>query len=132
MEVQNKIHLERTFVKSITFEFKKEIQEGELNTSLEIKTNFLFNDEIDKEYIILFTGNFENELFTLNIIFGAVFGTSETIDEDFKESDFVKINSPAIAFPFLRSFISNLTLNVGLSPFILPAYNFAKIKEETD
>ncbi|WP_314288091.1 protein-export chaperone SecB [Capnocytophaga sputigena] len=132
MEVQNKIHLERTFVKSITFEFKKEIQEGELNTSLEIKTNFLFNDEIDKEYIILFTGNFENELFTLNIIFGAVFGTSETIDEDFKESDFVKINSPAIAFPFLRSFISNLTLNAGLSPFILPAYNFAKIKEETD
>ena len=132
MEVQNKIHLERTFVKSITFEFKKEIQEGELNTSLEIKTNFLFNDEIDKEYIILFTGNFENELFTLNIIFGAVFGTSETIDEDFKESDFVKINSPAIAFPFLRSFISNLTLNAGLSPFILPAYNFAEIKEETD
>jgi preprotein translocase subunit secB len=132
MEVQNKIHLERTFVKSITFEFKKEIQEGELNTSLEIKTNFLFNDEIDKEYIILFTGNFENELFTLNIIFGAVFGTSETIDKDFKESDFVKINSPAIAFPFLRSFISNLTLNAGLSPFILPAYNFAKIKEETD
>ena len=132
MEVQNKIHLERTFVKSITFEFKKEIQEGELNTSLEIKTNFLFNDEIDKEYIILFTVNFENELFTLNIIFGAVFGTSETIDEDFKESDFVKINSPAIAFPFLRSFISNLTLNAGLSPFILPAYNFAKIKEETD
>ena len=132
MEVQNKIHLERIFVKSITFEFKKEIQEGELNTSLEIKTNFLFNDEIDKEYIILFTGNFENELFTLNIIFGAVFGTSETIDEDFKESDFVKINSPAIAFPFLRSFISNLTLNAGLSPFILPAYNFAKIKEETD
>ncbi|WP_315100997.1 protein-export chaperone SecB [Capnocytophaga sputigena] len=132
MEVQNKIHLERTFVKSITFEFKKEIQEGELNTSLEIKTNFLFNDEIDKEYIILFTGNFENELFTLNVIFGAVFGTSESIDEDFKESDFVKINSPAIAFPFLRSFISNLTLNAGLSPFILPAYNFAKIKEETD
>ena len=80
----------------------------------------------------MFTGNFENELFTLNIIFGAVFGTSETIDEDFKESDFVKINSPAIAFPFLRSFISNLTLNAGLSPFILPAYNFAKIKEETD
>ena len=36
MEVQNKIHLERTFVKSITFEFKKEIQEGELNTSLQI------------------------------------------------------------------------------------------------
>ena len=132
MEVQNKIHLERTFVKSITFEFKKEIQEGELNTSLEIKTNFLFNDEIDKEYILLFTGNFENELFTLNVIFGAVFGTSESIDEDFKESDFVKINSPAIAFPFLRSFISNLTLNAGLSPFILPAYNFAKIKEETD
>jgi len=132
MEVQNKIHLERTFVKSITFEFKKEIQEGELNTSLEIKTNFLFNDERDKEYIILFAGNFENELFTLNIVFGAVFGTSEPIDEDFKESDFVKINSPAIAFPYLRSFISTLTLNAGLPPLILPAYNFTKENGEID
>jgi preprotein translocase subunit secB len=132
MEVQNKIHLERTFVKSITFEFKKEIQEGELNTSLEIKTNFLFNDERDKEYIILFAGNFENELFTLNIVFGAVFGTSEPIDEDFKESDFVKINSPAIAFPYLRSFISTLTLNAGLPPLILPAYNFTRENGEID
>ena len=132
MEVQNKIHLERTFVKSITFEFKKEIQEVELNTSLEIKTNFLFNDERDKGYIILFAGNFENELFTLNIVFGAVFGTSEPIDEDFKESDFVKINSPAIAFPYLRSFISTLTLNAGLPPLILPAYNFTRESGEID
>lgn len=132
MEVQNKIYLERTFVKSITFEFKKEIQEGELNTSLEIKTNFLFNDERDKEYIILFAGNFENELFTLNIVFGAVFETNEPIDEKFKESGFVKINSPAIAFPYLRSFISTLTLNAGLPPLILPAYNFTRESGEID
>lgn len=132
MEVQNKIHLERTFVKSITFEFKKEIQEGELKTSLEIKTKFLFNDERDKEYVILFTGNFENELFTLNIVFGAVFGTNEKIDADFKKSTFVKSSSPAIAFPYLRSFISTLTLNAGLPPFILPAYNFTKENGEID
>ena len=62
-------------------------------------------------------------------MFGAVFGTSEPIDEDFKESDFVKINSPAIAFPYLRSFISTLTLNAGLPPLILPAYNFTKERE---
>ncbi len=35
-------------------------------------------------------------------------------------------NSPAIAFPFLRSFIHSFTVNLGISPIILPVYNFTK------
>ena len=77
----------------------------------------------------MFKGSFKNEIFDLEIEFVAVFGTSEIIDESFKESIFVKSSSPAIAFPYLRSFISTLTLNAGLPPFILPAYNFTKEKE---
>ena len=80
----------------------------------------------------MFDGSFENEIFDLKIEFLAIFGTSEKIDADFKKSTFVKSSSPAIAFPYLRSFISTLTLNAGLPPFILPAYNFTKENGEID
>ena len=132
MEKQNKIHLKGTLVKSINFEYKKDFTEGELDTSVNIKKECIFKEDKDKEYIILFKGSFKNEIFDLEIEFVAVFGTSEIIDESFKESIFVKSSSPAIAFPYLRSFISTLTLNAGLPPLILPAYNFTRENGEID
>ena len=132
MEKQNKIHLKRTFVKSVNFEYKKDFTEDELDTSVNIRKEPIFKEGIDNEYIILFDGSFENEIFDLKIEFLAIFGTSEKIDADFKKSTFVKSSSPAIAFPYLRSFISTLTLNAGLPPFILPAYNFTRENGEID
>lgn len=133
MEEQNKIHLKRTFVKSINFEYKKDItEEDQLDTSVNIRKEPIFKEGIDNEYVIFFNGSFENEIFDLKIEFVAIFGTSEAIDDSFKKSTFVKINSPAIAFPYLRSFISTLTLNAGLPPLILPAYNFTKENEDID
>lgn len=131
MKVQNKIHLKTTYVKSIDFNFRKNVQKGELSTSINIETNSLFDEEVDDEYAVSFVGSFENEIFDLKTEFIAVFGTSEKIEDDFKESDFVKINSPAIAFPFLRSFIATFTLNAGVPPFVLPAYNFVQPEKET-
>ena len=133
MEKQNKIHLKRTFVKSVNFEYKKDItEEDQLGTSVNIRKEPIFKEGIDNEYFILFKGVFENEIFDLEIEFVAIFGTSEAIDDNFKKSTFVKINSPAIAFPYLRSFVSTLTLNAGLPPLILPAYNFTKENEDID
>ena len=132
MEKQNKIYLKRTFVKSVNFEYKKDSTEDELDTLVNIKKEPIFKEDIDNEYIILFDGSFENEIFDLKIEFLAIFGTSEKIDADFKKSTFVKSSSPAIAFPYLRSFISTLTLNAGLPPLILPAYNFTRENEQID
>jgi preprotein translocase subunit secB len=132
MEKQNKIHLKKTFVKSVNFEYKKNITGDELDISVNIRKEPIFKEGIDNEYFILFKGVFENEIFDLEIEFVAIFGTSEAIDDNFKKSTFVKINSPAIAFPYLRSFISTLTLNAGLPPLILPAYNFTKENEDID
>lgn len=132
MEKQNKIYLKRTFVKSVNFEYKKDSTEDELDTLVNIKKEPIFKEGIDNEYIILFDGSFENEIFDLKIEFLAIFGTSEKIDADFKKSTFVKSSSPAIAFPYLRSFISTLTLNAGLPPLILPAYNFTRESGEID
>jgi len=56
----------------------------------------------------------------------AVFETENIITEDFKNSTFVQINAPAIAFPYLRSFVSTMTINAGFAPIVLPTVNLTK------
>jgi len=43
---------------------------------------------------------------------------------------FVKINAPAIIFPFIREHIANLSLKSGLQPILLPPINFIKLAKE--
>lgn len=52
------------------------------------------------------------------------------ITEEFMSSHFARINAPAIVYPFVRAFITNLTVNGGYPPIILPAVNFQKLAEE--
>ena len=54
----------------------------------------------------------------------AFFECDEAYDDDFSKSTFFRMNAPAIAYPYVRSFISTLTLNAGIPPLILPTYNF--------
>lgn len=61
-----------------------------------------------------------------------LFQIDQHIDEDFKQSDFVKINAPAIAFPYVRSYISNFTLQSGFDPIILPSVNFVTFGKNND
>ncbi|GGK59056.1 protein-export chaperone SecB [Rufibacter glacialis] len=63
-------------------------------------------------------------LLELNTQSTAIFASTREVDEEFLESHFARVNAPAIAYPFLRAFISTLTLNSGLAPIILPAFNF--------
>ena len=64
--------------------------------------------------------------FRLGVEAVAYFESKAPIDEDFQKSIFVKQNSPAIAFPYLRAFVSNFTINAGIVPIVLPTYNFSK------
>lgn len=124
MKRQPKIFLKETFVQSLSFK-RKHSNEPYLETEVSISP-FVNFDEQGKEYRVMFKGNFENSLFDLNLQFVTVFGTEEAIDEEFKSSELVRVNSLAIAFPFMRSFISTFTINSGIPSFILPAYNFSK------
>jgi len=68
--------------------------------------------------------------FKLELDYVAWFRTLSEIDADFKASDFTKINAPAIAFPFLRAFVSTITLNSGFEPLVLPTINFIKLNQQ--
>ena len=86
-----------------------------------------FHESSNHEFLVIFDLSLSpEEGFLLSVQYVARFETDEPIDENFKESNFVKINAPAIAYPFLRAYVSNLTLNSGLSPVILPTINFTK------
>ena len=58
------------------------------------------------------------------------FETDSPITEDFKKSSFPLINAPAIAFPYLRSFLSVLTMQAGYSPIMLPSINFVEFAKK--
>lgn len=128
MKRQPKISLKETFVQNLSFK-RKHSNEPTLETEVSISPYVNFDDEQEQVYMVMFDGKFENSLFDLSLQFVAVFTTEAPIDEEFKTSDLVEVNSLAIAFPFMRSFLSTFTINAGIPPFILPAYNFSKEKK---
>lgn len=43
---------------------------------------------------------------------------------DIVYKNYTTINAPAIAYPYLRAFISNVVIQTGMKPIILPPLNF--------
>lgn len=103
---------------------------------LEIQLDFdpIFHDdnlrEFDVKFLIKIVNKENTFLFEAQAL--AMFATSDSIDDDFKKSAFALINAPAIAFPYLRAFISTVTLNSGIDPVVLPAFNFTNNKNIAD
>lgn len=50
----------------------------------------------------------------------------DIITDKFKNGSFPAINAPAIAFPYLRSFLSIITMLSGYPPVMLPSVNFVE------
>ncbi|MBQ3691499.1 MAG: protein-export chaperone SecB [Bacteroidales bacterium] len=69
--------------------------------------------------------NNTNFKLTAEIVFN--FSTDTDIDSQFKNSSFVKINAPAIAFPYVRTIITTITMQCGYQGVILPSVNFVNL-----
>jgi len=120
------ISLEDTKVESLEI---KQI-DGEIdsdNFTLTFGTSF--GDDL-KTFLINFNLSLQStDGFSLTISYVAFFATDEEIDEVFKSSHFVKANAPAIAYPFLRSFISTVTVNAGFRAVLIPTVNFQALSK---
>ena len=103
--------------------------DNKFNVNLGFEIVF-FEGEL-RRYSVTFNAAITNDdkTFSLSLVAVAFFESNVDITEEFKNSEFVKINSPAIAFPFVRSFINTLSTNAGFSPIILPSFNFAKLEQ---
>lgn len=114
-------------VKDLTFSILENSSRDENGFTLE--TANIFFDNNNDEFAVIIKVEISDVLFDLKIESFFTFKLDKEITEEFKLSDFPKINAPAIAFPYLRAYISNLTLQSGVEPVILPSINFVNLAE---
>ncbi len=104
--------------------------------SINIDDHLVFKPIFFKDSLKNFVVKFHLEVKTeetsfFKLDFLSKFECEQDIDESFKESNFPVINAPAIAYPFLRAFVSNFFVSSGYYPILLPTYNFTKFKKST-
>lgn len=124
--------VENTVLNLVLQDSSPEVRDEERASSGKAKSKFLieFNFE-DKAFFVTFNLSLitpEGKM--IKAVHRSKFETDAEIDKGFIESNFPYVNAPAIAYPFLRAFISNLTLNAGYSPVMLPSVNFVALHEK--
>ena len=107
---------------------KAETQENK--NEFRLSMGHFFPENNSKEFGVGFQIEIYDENFNISLEMAFLFQVDENVTNDFRDSDFVKINAPAIAFPYLRSYVSNLTLQSGFSPIILPSINFVEFAKQ--
>lgn len=137
-QVQNAIRLKQFFVSAIDFRLGVDVEHG------------ITHEDADKLDVELthgvgtlplgvqgFVVQFDLKLtsygrppFTLTTKAVAEFETQSEVSEEFIMSTLVQVNAPAIAFPYLRSFISTITLNAGIPAIVLPAMVFHRAQNQ--
>lgn len=125
------IQLKEWKVKNLSFKINDiQIEKKTKKNSFNLSMGHFFSEENSKEFGIGFRINIKDEEFNILMEMVFLFELDEDVDEKFKQSEFLTINAPAIAFPYVRSYISNLTLQSGFSPIILPSVNFVKLAKK--
>lgn len=90
-------------------------------------------DYADNVFIVTFDFTLTSDSdFKVVLIQDFFFESDLSLDDDFWKGSFHKINAPAIAYPFLRAFISTVLLNAGLEAINLPSINFVEMSKKMD
>ena len=124
-----KIQLESWKILNLNFSFKEKERE---ENSFDLSTGNFFPEKEEKNFGVGFEITIKDKKFDLVLEAIFTFQLEESVSEEFKLSDFPKINAPAIAFPYLRAYISNLTLQSGFEPVMLPSINFVNLVKENE
>lgn len=128
--LQNAISLKDFFVTNLHFTAPRrgyqDVEEGDI--TIDVKFSTSFSDSRPKSYTVDFEIEIENPKvgFRIELTSVSLFETLEDITNQFKTSGLVLSSSPAIAFPFVRSYVHQLTTSSGMPSLILPAFNFTE------
>ena len=120
------LQLKSSKVVSLILEESKDTVE-KTGFNLDVGTKIPVEDNAQNFSIELRTELQLKEGYIVKIVYLSEFETNQPIDDDFRNSNFPKVNAPAIVFPFFRAFISTFLLNAGYEPIILPSINFTKL-----
>ncbi|BDE81965.1 protein-export chaperone SecB [Porphyromonas somerae] len=81
-------------------------------------------------FVVSFEVSIIGQDFKMDLLMDFFFVTDNDLNDKFFSSPFAKVNAPAIAFPYIRSYISNLTMQSGYETVVLPSINFVKLTED--
>ena len=103
----------------------------EPDDNLSFSYSCAFSQEESKKFLIIFDMKlFSKDEYSLELRYIASFETSKVIEDEKKNLHFFDVNAPAIAYPYLRAYISTILLNSGWQPAILPTVNFVALAKE--
>lgn len=70
------------------------------------------------------------ESLAIDCEYWAFFESEQPLNKEQINGPFTRINAPAIAFPYLRSFITNYLVNAGYPALHLPTVNFLELAKK--
>lgn len=108
--------LEKIEITESTFR-KKDVSLDGLELSVQVNHNVENIGEDGYEIVLNTTVSDEDEQIYVNVKGKAIFRTQQ------KNMDILEKNTIAIMFPYIRSYISIITTQPGMSPIVLPAMN---------
>lgn len=121
------------FVK-VNYEAYPEKDSENKHVEIDIHPRLLHNKENRNIFFILFDVSLKvEEKFMIDLMAVGHFEIEGDTD-DLLFNSFINTNAPAIVFPYIRSFISTFTANLGslVKPLILPPFNFKGPLDESD
>lgn len=113
----------------------QEEQELPLGLSLDEMTinTHVANEAVKKNFAISFQVKSKlnaDETVEVFVDFWAFFESNSELDDGFLNGHFTQVNAPAIAFPYLRSFVTNILVSAGYPAVYLPTVNFVELAKE--
>lgn len=96
------------------------------HNELDLQVGQFYPEDKDNILGVGFLVSFKQDSYALRAEMRFFFETDDIITDEFKNSTFPVINAPAIAFPYLRSFLSTITMQSGYPPVMLPSINFVE------
>lgn len=113
---------------------KSKAQSDSVEISVSISAKAFYPKENENWFKIVQEINLScQDFFNLSVVGVGSFELANDIDQNIRKS-FININAPAIMFPYMRSFISTLTSNIGnvTGAIVLPPHFFKGNLDEID
>lgn len=101
------------------------------SNELDLQVGQFYPEDKPNIFGVGFRVSFKQDGYALKMEMRFFFETDEIITDEFKNSSFPIVNAPAIAFPYLRSYLSIITLQSGYPPVMLPSINFVEFSKNS-
>ena len=121
-KIKSNLQMKNFYFSNCSFIRGAIVEDGEFNMNLQKEISSIGNHE----YRVVLITSVEKEDMRLELIAQADFLYES--DDYSREEAIINANTVAIMFPFIRSQVTLLTSQPGMTPIVLPAINTQKFK----